>query len=322
LLINDEAQKQVLAIVAKSAGGTSSKETQQRAGAILQLDPGQQVKVEIIANLPNSLYLARIAGEMYQLDIPLNVHPGETMDLTFVSADPRLTFSVVPPEGGVLSVKLSSLGRWLAGVMEQTPPPPVFHEPLLEGPEQGTALLAAKLRTAISRSGLFYEAHLARWAAGSLPLAEILGEPQGKLSRTPTGTDEGGEGEAQSADASFADGRTLPFVKEQLQILNNGRFTWRGEAWPGQRVELTVTDLEEATGKPVEATLALELPQLGTVEAKLSLAPDGVSLELVCAHQGGAALLREAGEGLRLALFSSGLHLRRLSARDGEEETG
>jgi hypothetical protein len=221
----------------------------------------------------------------------------------------------------VLSVRLSSLGKWLAAVMDQTPPPPVFHEPLLDGPEQGTALLAAKLRTAISQSGFFYEAHLARWAAGSLPLAEILGEPQGKLSRAPSGTDEGGE-EAGSTDPPFADGRTLPFVKEQLQILNTGRFSWRGEAWPGQGMEIEVTGLEEATGEPVEATIALELPRLGAVEARLSLAPDGVSLELICARQGGAALLREAGEGLRLALSSSGLHLRRLAARDGEEETG
>lgn len=93
MYINDEAQRQVLPILAKTAA-TPTVDAQQRASSQLQLNPGQQVKAEIIANLPNSMYLARVAGEMYSLEIPLNVQPGETLEMTFVTADPRITFQL------------------------------------------------------------------------------------------------------------------------------------------------------------------------------------------------------------------------------------
>ena len=120
MLINDEIQRQVLPVLAR-ATVVPEGEIQQRAGAQLQLNPGQQVKAEIIANLPNNLYLARIAGEMFKLEIPLNVQPGETMEMTFVSADPRITFQVMRPVGGGESVSLSSMGKWLSSVARDAP---------------------------------------------------------------------------------------------------------------------------------------------------------------------------------------------------------
>lgn len=45
----------------------------------------------------------------------------------------------------------------------------------------GTQRLAIGLRNAFERSGLFYEAHQARWMAGRLPLAQLLQEPQAKV---------------------------------------------------------------------------------------------------------------------------------------------
>jgi flagellar hook-length control protein FliK len=317
MFINDEIQKQVLPVIAKSAV-TPSSDAQQRAGALLQLNPGQQVKAEIIANLPNSLYLARIAGEMYKLEIPLNVQPGETMDLTFVSAEPRIVFQVQRPEGGGEAVRLSSMGKWLAGVVQDAPAPAAMQEPLLEHPAQGTALFAARLRTALAQGGLFYEAHLAKWAAGSLQLAELLKEPQGKLSRAAAGDDAAGAaGESFAAD--FADSRTLPLIREQLLLLNSGVLSWKGEAWPGQTMELRVTGREQEPGAAgVEAALSLELPHLRGVEATLHFGAEGLSVQLVCDRPGGAAFLKEGGDELRSALTCSGLHLTRLAAKDGE----
>ena len=318
MFINDEIQKQVLPVIAKSTVAPST-EAQQRAGAMLQLNPGQQVKAEIIANLPNSLYLARIAGEMYKLEIPLNVQPGETMEMTFVAAEPRLTFHIQRPEGGGESVRLSSMGKWLAGVVQDAPAPAYLKEPLLEGPPQGSALLAARLKTVLTQSGLFYESHLAQWASGSLQLSEILKEPQGKLSRAASG---GEAPERESSDAGFADSRTLPLIKEQLQLLNSGVLTWKGEAWPGQGVELTVTEREaEPDQAGIEAALSLELPNLGGVEAKLRFGAQGLGVELVCDRPGSAALLKEGGDGLRTALASSGLHLNRLAAKAKDDQT-
>jgi hypothetical protein len=318
MLINDEIQRQVLPVLAR-ATVVPEADVQQRAGTQLQLNPGQQVKAEIIANLPNNLYLARVAGEMFKLEIPLNVQPGETLEMTFVSADPRITFQIVRQEGGE-SVSLSSMGKWLSSVARDVPSVPIDGGTLLESPTQGAALLGERLKAAVTQSGLFYEAHLARWASGGMPLAELLKEPQGRLSRVAR-RDAPPDGEAPAAEDGFADGRTLPLVKEQLLLLNSWVLSWHGEAWHGQGMELSVTAREaEGEGAEIEATLSLALPRVGGVEAKLRFNPEGFFLEFVCDRPGSAALLKGAGGELRSALAASGVHLTRMVAKDGEAD--
>lgn len=318
MLINDEIQRQVLPVLARVTV-VPEVESQQRAGQQLQLNPGQNVKAEIIANLPNNLYLARIAGEMFKLEIPLNVQPGETMEMTFVSADPRITFQVLRPESGGESVSLSSMGKWLSNVARDAASLPALQGTLLEDPAQGALLLGDRLKSALTQGGLFYESHLARWASGGLALAELLKEPQGKLSRA-AGREAHREA-AESAGAEIADSRTLPLVKEQLLLLNSGVLNWKGEAWPGQEMNLAITarDAEDG-GTEVEATLSLALARMGGVEAKLRFTPEGFFVDFVCDQPGVAAQLKEGGGELRSALASAGLHLTRMVAKDGEAD--
>ena len=317
MYINDETQKQVLPIVARTTVAPPV-EVQQRASQLLQLNPGQQVKAEIIANLPNNLYLARVAGEMFKLEIPLNVQPGETMEMTYLSAEPRISFQIMRPETGGESVQLSSMGKWLSDVVTEAPPLPLNSEPLLQNPSQDSALLAIKLKAALTQGGLFYEAHLARWAAGGLPLAELLMEPQGKLSRLLAKDDAADESE-EPAVPEFADSRTLPLIKEQLNLLNTGLLSWRGEAWPGQGMELTVTRRELPESAPeIEAALSLKLAHMGGVEAKLRFSPEGFFVDFVCERPGSSEVLKEGADELRSALAAKGLHLTRMVAKDGE----
>jgi hypothetical protein len=316
VLINDEAQRQVLPILARSTV-TATTDSQQRNSDLLQLNPGQQVKAEIIATLPNSLFLARIAGQMYKLEIPLNVQPGETMELTFVSAEPRLTFQFLRQEAPGSTVQLSSLGKWLATVSEEAPSLVAAQEPLLEDPAQATTLLAARLQEAVTHSGLFYESHLAQWAAGGMQLKEILKEPQGKLSSSAPGKEEA-KAEARG-EAGYADQATLPLIKEQLNLLNAGTLCWRGEAWPGQGMELTVTGRDAAPDQEsVEAALSLTLQHLGGVKANIRFTPEGLHLGFVCDQPGSASVLKNGGERLRQGLASCGLHTAGMAVRDGE----
>lgn len=313
MFINDEAQKQVLPILARTTVAPAT-ESQERAGALLQLNPGQQVKAEIIANLPNNLFLARIAGKLYKLEIPLNIQPGETLEMSFVAAEPRVTFQVLRQAGGGASVQLTSMGKWLATVLGEATPPAPPAEPLLQDPAQGAALLATRLKESVTRSGLFYESHLAQWAAGGGELKELLKEPQGKLSPAATGA------APEAHDAGPADARTLPLIREQLVLMNSGVFNWRGEAWPGQGMELTVTEGEEDASEPgLEAALSLQLPHLGGIRAALRFTGEGLAVEFVCEKQGMSEVLKEGGDQLRSALLSAGLHLNRMAARDGEE---
>lgn len=317
MFINDDSQKQVLPILAKTAV-TPTVEAQQRASTLLQLNPGQQVKAEIIANLPNSLYLARVAGEMYKLEIPLNVQPGETLEMTFLTADPRITFQILKPESGSL-VKLSSLGKFLADVVGNAPSLQPAQEPLIDNPSQGAGLLATRLKAALTQSGLFYESHLSRWAAGGLALQEILKEPQGKLSKVLRQPAEEGSGSVEGGKADIADGSTFPLIREQLLLLNSGVHAWRGEAWPGQGMQISIREgNDEQWEGGIEATLSLELPRLGGVEAKLRFGAEGLSLELVCDKPGSSELLKKGSADLRSALASCGLHLNKMAARDGK----
>lgn len=318
MFINDEIQRQVLPVIVKATVSPPG-EVQERASSQLQMNPGQQVKAEIIANLPNNLYLARVGREMFKLEIPLNVQPGETLEMTYVSAEPRISFQVLRPEGGGESVQLSSMGKFLSDVVKDAPPLPQVKAPLLENPAQGTELLASKLKAALTQGGLFYESHLARWAAGALPLAELLKEPQGKLSKLLRGEIDDAEESGEDGVAEFADGRTLPLIKEQLHLLNTGVLFWKGEAWPQQGMELSVTRREANEDEPeIEATLKLDLTHMGGVEAKLRFGPEGLFVDFVCERPGAAEVLKEGTEELRSALAFKGLHLTRVVAKDGE----
>ncbi|GFO63528.1 flagellar hook-length control protein FliK [Geomonas paludis] len=312
MLINDEVQKQVLTILAKTAV-TPTADVQERASSLLQLNPGQSVKAEIIANLPNSMYMARVAGELYKLEIPLNVQPGETLELTFVTADPRVTFQMLRPQ--TESVQLSSMGKWLADVVENAPGLPPAMEPLVEHPEQAAAQLAGRLKTSLTQNGMFYESHLAQWALGGLPLKELLKEPQGKLSRLLADGERGSAGD--DTGGAIADSRTLPLIKEQLHLLNSGVLAWHGETWPGQEMTLVVGEgSAEQWEQGIEANLSLELPRLGGVKAKLRFTPEGINVEMVCDRPGASEVMRQASGELRASLAAQGLHLNKMAAKD------
>lgn len=86
--------------------------------------------------------------------------------------------------GGV-QARLSPVAQVIAGVLGRFPAPPStlrILAPLIQ--QQAAvppALLATQLQASVNDSGLFYEAHLARWYRGSLPLAQLAREPQMQL---------------------------------------------------------------------------------------------------------------------------------------------
>jgi hypothetical protein len=251
-----------------------------------------------------------------------------------VTAEPRVVFELRQPGGGE-AVRLSPLGRFLAEANEGEDAGAATiraEGALLAEPVQDATLLAARLKEALSESGLFYESHLGLWAAGGMKLHEILKEPQGRLSRGsaaagPAGSSRApgaagsahGDGDQQPA-GSIADERTMPQVKNQLALLNGGVLTWKGEAWPGQELELTVTEGgREGEEAAVEATLSLEMPQLGVVRARLHLGAEGLSLQFETESAETRALLAQGADDLRAASSAHGVQICRMVVRHGEE---
>lgn len=184
-----------------------------------------------------------------------------------------------------------------------------------------TPQIAAALAQAVAGSGLFYEAHLKQFAAGTRTLAQLACEPQAQLNKPSAGGLPGPE--AQEAAAGAPEKNTavhpeaLALVRQQLELLAQPLLRWSGQAWPGAAMEWDITEEPEQPGQADEPTearrwstrLALSLPTLGPVEARLSLDGNTLQLHLRAAEQTTVNLLDAAGTELPQRLDAQGLQL-------------
>lgn len=161
-----------------------------------ELVPGQKLPAFVVANLPNGRFQVLIADKTLDMNLPKNTQPGDTIDLVFVTSQPRLTFVLSRDLGDVANtakpqVSLSETARFLGGLLEKVAQSDarsgaansiVRTTPLLSGAPANSLDFAQALRGALTQSGLFYESHQAQWVTGQRPLSDLLREPQGRLS--------------------------------------------------------------------------------------------------------------------------------------------
>ncbi|MBI5656990.1 MAG: flagellar hook-length control protein FliK [Geobacter sp.] len=154
----------------------------------LSLTPGQEVRGEVLEQRPNGRFLVNLAGTVLDMGLPPSTRPATTVQLTFVTDQPRLTFALPSPADKGSKVNLSDASRWLGrmsvaqGESNQTAAINSRPVRLFTALPTDTKVIAEKLREAVVKSGIFYESHLAKWSEGSLGLDEVLSEPQGQLS--------------------------------------------------------------------------------------------------------------------------------------------
>lgn len=102
-----------------------------------------------------------------------------------------------------------------------------------------------------------------------------------------------------------------PLVRQQLETLANNAFHWQGEAWPGAAMQWEVNEDASPHGADEPSTwatrLKLQLPSLGEVEARISLAGDRLVVRLVAPDS--APVLQEHVSTLRENLLAGGLTL-------------
>jgi hypothetical protein len=175
---------------------------QRVADALSNLVPGQRIFAEIQALMPNGTYRAVVAQRDITLALPFSAKPGDTLELEVAESDGKLTLAFVanrssgnsaaaPPES--VSTSLSTAGKVIGNLLtplegegKQASPAALNRsQPLVETMPKTAADLAPVLKQALTQSGMFYEAHQARWVNGQLPTAALLQEPQGKLSPAP-----------------------------------------------------------------------------------------------------------------------------------------
>lgn len=176
---------------------------QRLADVLSDLAPGQRLFAEIQALLPNGTYRAVIAQRDITLALPFSAKPGDSLELEVVESDGKVALAVISKQASgqqgaqsdSVSTTLSSAGKMisnlLSGIDDQgkraAPAPLNGNQPLTESFPGKAADLAPILREALVKSGVFYEAHQARWVAGQLPTSQLLEEPQGQHSQPSAG---------------------------------------------------------------------------------------------------------------------------------------
>jgi hypothetical protein len=191
----------------------------------------------------------------------------------------------------------------------------VGRTPLLDGPSADASAIAQALRDGIDKTGLFYESHVAEWADGTRPRADLALEPQARGMPPPTNLD------------------TAQFINLQLNAHEQGKIAWQGQLWPGQDMHWEVErdasgrhDGGEDDGAAWQSSLRLRFGALGEVAARIVLSGDQLHIRLDAPDAGIKGLLDAHQARLAQALDAAGTPLSTLAihdaARTGERDDG
>ncbi|SFW14579.1 flagellar hook-length control protein FliK [Nitrosovibrio sp. Nv17] len=308
------------------------------------LEPGRQVRAVVQARLPGGAFVVAIdmgsaaangntpaAGtqvaerHLLQMRLPAGAQPGDTLELVFVSRDPRPMFMLASGAASQAhAARLSEAGRFVSDLLAHGIPSGARATvsgttPLLAGPPVDSARLAESLARALGHSGLFYEAHQAQWLAGARTRGELALEPQARLPMNLAG-DTSGQAAAATHETVHPD--ALGLVRQQLDVLETRQANWQGFVWPGQAIEWEVAEdrPEGADGTDPCASawhtrLSLVLPHLGRVCARLRLDAHGVDVRMEAADPVAAFMLQAATALLAHRMQSASIGLRGVEVR-------
>lgn len=371
----DVASRLRLAVQEQPTAPQAISPSKNLTDVLSELVPGQRVMAEIMALLPNGAYRALVAQREITLALPFSAKAGDSLELEVVDNDGKLALAVVADRSSSQSsatntdsvaTTLSQTGRLIGDLLGEigeqgkkaSPAPLNGNAPLVDKFPANAADLAPILRDALSKSGVFYEAHQARWAAGELPTERLLQEPQGKHStaivetaRVVTGAI-GSASEPASASVNVATTGSssessaattrlptsppqisgipadlAPLVQQQLDALATQTFAWQGQAWPGQEMHWEIDDQArrsagDGEGDQWRTRLKLQLPSLGGIDATLRLESGGlVDITLTAASSEGEARLGAASSRLQEQFEAAGLKLVQFSVKHGSTES-
>lgn len=227
------------------------------------------------------------------------------------------------------STSFSAAARLIGDLLQRFPVPPAAIAPaaplLAEVPAgpQAAAQIAGQLQQSIQSSGLFYEAHVARWSRGELPFETLQREPQMQaLPRAPAvpGAAPASAHESvapQSAmtpalpgerlpsaesrlelvderltvgerEAGAVGEAHLPLVRQQLELLAAPQLRWEGNLWAGVFVALNIQPPPAEEGGERGGEREGEgAPGQGAWQVRLALRLDGHGeLEVAISLQG------------------------------------
>ncbi|WP_342119097.1 flagellar hook-length control protein FliK, partial [Pseudoduganella sp. OTU4001] len=207
--------------------------------------------------------------------------------------------------------------------------------PLTAGGPPDPGKLSEGLQRALGDSGLFYESHVAEWAAGKRPLHDLQREPQMQRHAAAHGANPGPL-EAAAKLAAGPDLSAAQMINQQLHTQEQGKVLWQGEAWPGQQMQWLVEREQQRDGQGGRregrdgepdtvwrSGVRFRFPLLGKVAANVTLVGDQVHIAVQSGSEDTAATLRAWASALQQALDAAGAPLTSLAinaeGQDGAE---
>ncbi|PLC47986.1 flagellar hook-length control protein FliK [Pollutimonas subterranea] len=167
-------------------------------------------------------------------------------------------------------------------------------------------------------------------APAHLPAAaETLAAPQSQRGEAPashtttnTGSTIGSSNTGTPLPVPGLDPQTHQIVRQQLEVLANQTFAWRGEAWPDAPMEWEINRREPSRDDTLLSPEAehwatrinIQLPVLGNVQARLTLAGQQVVMQLIAPES--STLLKEHAEALRERYSAIGMQLSQIAVAD------
>jgi hypothetical protein len=340
-MIHNDIQNQLQLLIKTSAPPLI--EVAQTALETPAWTPGQRLPAHVLASLPNGRFEVRVGDQVLDLNLPRNTQAGETLELTFVGSNPRMTFALTRDLANILPantpVTISDTAKFIGSLLQkggeaaQAATQSGKAAPVMTELPAQTATLAQGLRQAVSQSGLFYESHQVQWLSGERKLESLLQEPQGKLSpllskgETPVAQnaastfktlEAGTLAAAVSSEAKAAEPvhpQSMQIVQQQLQALDTRQIVWMGQIWPGQDMQWKIEEEASRRDQDEQETtrwnthLNLQLPSLGGVNAKLAFVDGTIRIDIAADNDGSVDRMRKAQEALTQRFAASGLTL-------------
>jgi len=219
----------------------------------------------------------KIGDQEFSMKLPESYVVGNTVNLRYISADPKPTFLVLKPalpQPQPEKILLSDTGKLITQYLEEgqalaalTPIKVAELSPLMQS-VGNPALTALELESVITMSGLFYESHMAKYLQGKYALNLLRKEPQ------------------NSSGFNHA-----WVVSKQLEALEKQELSWNGVIWPRQYMHWIVRggphNSEEtfAQDEPFITTLELDLPRLGKVWISMCISSKAIDIDIKVANQ-------------------------------------
>lgn len=265
-----------------------------------QASLGKLFQAQVLSRLTDGSFAVKVADTTVRMNLPAGMQVGDGLDLTLVSVQPRPTFLLENQPGGKADASLSNAGKLINNVLqaaqkEGAPTALVGKTPIVPSSAASPTQVATALKDTLAFSGLFYESHVAQWASGERPLADLMREPQAKnsnpaltrtllLGNTPdaglespdTAATQAQPGDTPSA-AAKPEGRAAETARPGENLRNN-QANQANQADSRQPAELT-RPTQTPDAKPADATPAEKLTSDGAARETSAAARSSANAE-------------------------------------------